>query len=407
MSVLVGSLIEAWDELRIHKLRVLLSLVGVAVAVAAMTSVLAIGQMLGQANTELTQKWNGRDAMLTVNVNASTERGMKEVPEAMKAFAERFQVAYSSRLSYSWNTFITDSGQLESEIRVVDHAYKDIHNLKVLSGAWFGPGDTQRLAPAIVVNEAYLQQTGTPRDLSVQPKIAISGTDRNHDLVVIGVVPDEWEGEMPRIYILWDSYVHMFAADANAMSSLYPQLEMWLEPTAVEEATNAAKAYFKPYVPDDWGIEAWNNQDMMGEQDNFMDTFQTIVLGIGTLILAIGALSLVNISLVTVQQRIREIGIRRAFGATTGRVFFSIMMESVVATFLAGFIGVLLAVIVVGQFPIVEKLMGMPIENPPPFPTGAAVTGLVVATIIGALAGLIPGLVATRIKPIEAMRAAG
>lgn len=127
------------------------------------------------------------------------------------------------------------------------------------------------------------------------------------------------------------------------------------------------------------------------------------MLGIGTLLLLLGALSLVNIALVTVRQRIREIGIRRSFGATSARVFFSIMLESVVGTALAGLIGVAIAVAVVRALPM-ETWLGFAIEDVPPFPLGVAVTGLVAATAVGALAGLVPALVAVRVKPIDAIR---
>lgn len=62
------------------------------------------------------------------------------------------------------------------------------------------------------------------------------------------------------------------------------------------------------------------------------DDLRTILLAIAGLILFLGVMGLLNIALVTVQQRVREIGIRRSFGATGARVYFSVMMESVVAT---------------------------------------------------------------------------
>ena len=120
--------------------------------------------------------------------------------------------------------------------------------------------------------------------------------------------------------------------------------------------------------------------------------------------LLLGALGLVNIALVTLKQRIREIGIRRSFGATAGRVFFSVMMESVVATVAAGVVGVIAAVLIVKN-PVVEGFIGQgQVTDFPPFPVEAAVLGLVSATIVGALAGLLPALVAVRVKVIDAIR---
>ena len=112
---------------------------------------------------------------------------------------------------------------------------------------------------------------------------------------------------------------------------------------------------------------------------------------------------MLNISLVTVRYRIREIGIRRSFGATAGRVFFSVMMESIVATVVAGFIGVLLAIVAL-ENPLSVSLIGKIVQDVPPFPVAAAIVGLVVSTIVGALAGLMPAIVAVRVKPIDAIR---
>lgn len=408
MTVIVGALIEAWDELRIHKLRVLLSLIGVAVAVAAMTAVMAIGQMLSQANSEMMERWNGREVTLTISADASTSQGQLESIHAMKEFSQEFNVAYSSRTSSTWGDVQTDGGEVGTQIDLVDPNYLILKNLDLLAGSWFGDGDTQRLAPAVVVNEAFLNATQTPLDLSTQPNAELLDSGNSHPLVVIGVMPTEWEGEEPRMWVLMDSYLETMSSETIANNGLYAQLELWIGPDQLESAQQAAESFFRPYVDPEYGIvNMWDNSNHGQEQDTFNQTFQLIVLGVGTIILGIGALSLINISLVTVQQRIREIGIRRAFGATTGRVFFSIMMESVLATFIAGFIGVLIAVVAVDQFPVVEMMLGNEIKNPPPFPTNVAVTGLFVATIIGALSGLIPGIVATKIRPIEAMRANG
>ena len=62
----VGAIGEAWDELRVHKLRVLLSLIGVALAVAALTAVVAIGELQRQFMAEMNDRWGGREATLTI-----------------------------------------------------------------------------------------------------------------------------------------------------------------------------------------------------------------------------------------------------------------------------------------------------------------------------------------------------
>ena len=84
------------------------------------------------------------------------------------------------------------------------------------------------------------------------------------------------------------------------------------------------------------------------------------------------------------------------------RVFFSVMMESVVASVAAGVVGVLVAVLIV-ENPWVQGLLAQGLMDVPAFPIEAAFVGLGAATAVGALAGLLPAMVAVRVKVIDAM----
>ena len=112
---------------------------------------------------------------------------------------------------------------------------------------------------------------------------------------------------------------------------------------------------------------------------------------------------MLNISMVTIRYRVREIGIRRSFGATSGRIFVGVMMESLVATAVAGIVGVMLAVAIVKN-PWIQQKVAPALSEYPPFPLEAAMLGFGAAVLVGALAGAIPALVAVRIKVIDAIR---
>lgn len=127
------------------------------------------------------------------------------------------------------------------------------------------------------------------------------------------------------------------------------------------------------------------------------------MIGGVSLVLLLGGLSLVNVQLVAMRQRIREIGVRRSFGATAGRIFTVVMLENVVATAVAGVVGIVLVVVVL-RMPLTTELMFSGLQDVPPFPLRAAVTGLAAAVGIGALAGILPALVAMRVKVIDALR---
>ena len=102
---------------------------------------------------------------------------------------------------------------------------------------------------------------------------------------------------------------------------------------------------------------------------------------------------------------VRELGIRRAFGASRSRIFVAVMLESVVGTVVAGTIGIGLCIFAY-RLPIVQETLTQGIGGVvlPGFPMGAAVTGLLVSAAVGALAGSIPATIAVRSKVIEAIR---
>ncbi len=97
----IGSIVEAWAELRIHKTRVLLSLIGVAVAVAALTDVVALGQIAEQSQREQSERWGGRPAMLgdvapTTRSGASARTRRTSTRPSTRSM-DRYQISYTSR----------------------------------------------------------------------------------------------------------------------------------------------------------------------------------------------------------------------------------------------------------------------------------------------------------------------
>ncbi len=405
MTGFIGAMVEAWDEIRIHRLRVILSLLTVGVAIAIMTGTVALGQQMAQATQEMSEKWGGRATTLTVNAYPSDWTKMGELQAAVAKFPEDHQIEYSSREAWGYGQFSTLAGTLDLQLMIIDPDYAVIHRITTKIGSWFGPGDVQRLAPAVVVNEAFMTQLGLPLDLSVQPELRMIGGGppelNNQSFVVIGVTASQSEWDMPLAYVLYDSLSPIVGAE-NMSTYFWGSLKMWIPPADEGVATSALRAELQPLVGESGSLDI-QSSSMMGGGEDFNAGTRQIIFWIGVAVLALGAISLINVQLVTVQQRVREIGIRRSFGATSGRVFVSIMLESVVGTLLAGIAGVGAAIAILDYFPILA-MMNMPMTEVPPFPMGIALNGVLAATAIGAAAGILPGIYATRIRPIEAMR---
>ncbi len=402
LTAFVGSCAEAWSEVRVHRGRVLLSLIGVGVAVCALTVVVAAGSIAQQALREVSERQSGRAATMSISVNTidGSPVDAAKVADAFDTAVDRYGITWFSERSYVQQAVRFPDGRLDVSTEAVDVGYGEMHRLKIAEGSWFTDADQARLAPALVVNERFWERMGSP-DLRTHPTVVLPG-EVNTVAVVVGVTPSTSFDTQPSMYMLGSQFRLLASTAGPSQNFNTPQYEVWVPESDAEQLGSRVAADMGGLLGDKYAASAFRS-DYAEQNASSLEQVQLIIGGIALLVLLLGALGLVNIALVTVRARIREIGIRRTFGATAARVFFSVLMESVVATVVAGIVGVMLAVLVVKN-PLTEELIGQGIADLPPFPVDAAIVGLISATAVGALAGLIPALVAVRVKVIDAIR---
>jgi ABC-type lipoprotein release transport system permease subunit len=401
----LATVAEAWSEVRVHKARVVLSLVGVFLAVFAMTTVTALGLLVAQVQQEQGERMGGRAATIAVTAY-DPQTGMppatQEWDAAVADLTERYGITATASIGHEETRFRLPGGTQAVQTRRVSPSYGQLHRIEPIEGRWLREGDRDSLAPAVVVNEAFLGALGVP-DLSSQPTVVIGGRTPVR-AAVVGVVREGYADELLAYRVdrsagPWDA---PRAADPSEMGFSPPTLELWVPPEQADEVMAV--------VTNDLGlalggvqVDAYR-QDAQGLEET-LGMLRLAIRGAGVVVLVLGGLGVLNIGLVTVRQRIREIGVRRSFGATSARVFSAIVLESVCATFLAGLAAVALSVVLVRNLPL-ERLLnsGVPLADTPGFPVAAAVEGLVAATAVGALAGLLPAVIAVRARVIDAIR---
>ena len=159
------------------------------------------------------------------------------------------------------------------------------------------------------------------------------------------------------------------------------------------------KKYISP--EDQNGIFIRNVADQLKQNQQFARVLQLIVafVAFGTIIAGIIGIS--NIMVFVVKERTKELGIRKALGATPRSVIGTILLESVFITTISGFIGMMIGIAILSS--LGEKLKDFFITNPS-INIGTAIFATVILIIFGALAGYIPARRAARIKPIVALR---
>jgi putative ABC transport system permease protein len=402
---ILGTLSEAWDEVRVHKSRVVLSLVGVFLAVFAMTTVSALGLLVAQVQQEQGERMGGRSATVAVNAYDPMTGMPPDTAEwdaAVADLVQRYGITTAANISYGETRFRLPGGTQAVQTRRVSPSYGALHRVEPIEGRWFREGDRASFSPALVVNEAFLTAMGVP-DLSSRPTVVIGGPTPVR-ATIVGLVREGY-GEELVVYRVdrstgpWDD-----ASAVGPTSFMYgpTALELWVPPDQADAVMETVR-HDLALALDGVQVDAYR-QDAHGMEEA-LAILRLAVRGAGAVVLLLGGLGVLNIGLVTVRQRIREIGVRRSFGATSGRIFAAVMLESVCATALAGLAAVGASIVLVRNLPLDQLLnSGIPLADTPGFPVASAVEGLVAATAVGALAGLLPAIIAVRAKVIDAIR---
>jgi putative ABC transport system permease protein len=399
VSGLVGALGEAWSEIRHHKLRVLLSLIGIAVSVGAITAVVALSEYQQQQMAEQSDRIGGRPATIQFTAHGQS-MDWQAFGAHVDRVAERYEFSHLSRIVDPVMLPLQTPQQVRQvSTRLVDPAYPVIHRTPLLEGRWFAEAGSDLASAPVVITESLWDLYGRP-DLASGFALQLTG-EVGGSYTVVGVTPREYIGDE-------DKHITMLFADYAGRGGILPPdmgvvWETWVPEDMAAEIGPVLAADLRAGVDESVDVTVsrtdWASRP---DQAQFAQTFELITGGIAGLVLLLGGLGLVNIQLVAMRQRIREIGVRRSFGATGGRIFTSVMLESVVATAVAGVVGIALAVAILQAPFVLDMFQGM--QDVPPFPMRAAVVGLVAAVAIGALAGFIPALVAVRSNVIDALR---
>jgi putative ABC transport system permease protein len=221
---------------------------------------------------------------------------------------------------------------------------------------------------------------------------------------VIGIFTDPGQQDNERIYIPLSTAQRVFNGKNRVNVVWYSLPQMSIEESRIEaEKVRLALARKYQIDPKDpGGIYITNNMESFQRIMNLMDGIRIFIwiIGIGTLIAGVVGVS--NIMMIAVKERTKEIGVRKAIGASPLSVVMLVMQESVMITAFAGYIGLLAGIGVLNL--AAELLPASDFFRNPEVNLSAALSALLLLIIAGALAGLIPALRAASIQPVEALK---
>jgi putative ABC transport system permease protein len=210
-----------------------------------------------------------------------------------------------------------------------------------------------------------------------------------------------------RIYIPQSTFQKMFGT-SNRIGSIWMRPHPGLDGFAAEKKVIELLQRRHSVSPEDKrAIRSFNMAEPAKMVNGLFFGINAIIwfVGLGTLMAGIVGVS--NIMIITVKERTREIGIRKALGATPFSIVGTLLFESILVTGIAGYAGLVMGVGLIELVSFALNSVGaqLPFFKNPEINFQVAVTAIILLVVIGALAGLMPALRAAKIMPIEAMRA--
>jgi putative ABC transport system permease protein len=281
---------------------------------------------------------------------------------------------------------------MDINVTASNDVYDDINNYELIAGRWISENDEDSRLRVMVVGIDVAQELYGTTDV-VGNKISMDGTS----FTIIGVLEEQGDSMMGSgdevAFIPYATGQRLFG---NAdITSIYVSAQ---DSESVDTAMSAIENFMLVKSNgDDSQYNIYSSSAMLEMLNSTTQTLTYLLGAIGGISLLVGGIGIMNIMLVSVSERTREIGVRKAIGATRANILVQFLIEAIIVSGLGGAVGVLLAQAGVN---IAGQLMGMTIS----LDSVVVLAALIFSVIVGVVFGIYPAAKASKMNPIEALR---
>ncbi|QCT03539.1 protein of unknown function DUF214 [Paenibacillus algicola] len=388
MNILQG-LKMALKSIWSNKLRSTLTMLGIIIGVTAVIALVSLGQGTTKEVTEQVESLGTN--LLTVSITgrgASTTLHYEEAMNLKELEGVQYLAPYNSQ-----NASVKFGNRsVDVSVTGTNSDYALIRDYEVAQGRFLSQIDLDFYQKVAVVGYSTAQELfgfNSP----VGEFILINGTRYK----VVGVLAEKGstaQGSMDDVVIL-----PLTAAERLASSKGVPAIFIQASsPDTIDSVSESVEQEIaKQFRGDPSSFRIFNQQDTLDTMSSITDTLTVTLAGIAAISLLVGGIGIMNIMLVSVTERTREIGIRKAIGAKRRDILVQFLIESMVLSGLGGVLGILLGF---GTGQLVSSLMNIPIV----YSADTVLTAFGFSVLIGVMFGVFPANKAAKLKPIEALR---
>jgi putative ABC transport system permease protein len=395
----------ATTNLWTHKMRSVLTLLGVVIGV---TAVIAVVSLVSGLNRYVAEKVVGLGAdIFLINRSPSIITDISQWEEAQKRrkfyYDDYEAVLENCRSCAAVAANLQKSGQVKygtdyiSDTAIIGftHEMPEVYNRELAQGRYFTLLDEQRVAPVCIVGFEVVDHL-LPGSDPIGKEIRVD----SGSCEIIGVAKKRGSvmGQSQ------DNWVIMPLTTYQAMYARDDSVRLWVKANGTQALDSTmdevrmilrGRRHLRYASPDDFAMET--NASFLSLWSSISGTFFGVTIGIASISLIVGGIVIMNIMLVSVTERTREIGLRKSLGARQVDIRTQFLIESSTIALIGGVCGVILGI-------VLAKIVTLTTALPSSVQLWSVIMGLVVATSVGLFFGVYPATKAARLDPVVALR---
>lgn len=395
---------ESWLSISGNKMRSFLTVLGIVIGIMAVVVMVAVGETVQQSITDQFSSLGTNTIMIRAGAAQSagvrTGNRMTLTMDDVQYISQLPDVAAATPIENSSAQIVYGNKNWSTSMVGVYPGYATVQNIEMEYGTFFDFAAVRNAATYAVIGPDTAEELGLPKN-PVGEIIRV----RNIPMTIIGVTKAKGDSAMGSqddmliipITTLKKRVVGSYFPNAVRMVSLklYQDAD---NNVATEQITALLRQRhkLKDSDPDDFQI---TDMKQVMETMNTVSGYLTLLLiAIAAVSLLVGSIGIMNMMLVSVAERTREIGIRKAIGAQESTIITQFLSESILISFMGSMIGLILGV---GLSQGVGRLL---LHYNVPFSIWPVVVSISVAIVVGLASGVMPAMKAAKLNPIDSLR---